>query len=1103
MPGRGLRFPPYFRGNHRKKSGSLTPACVLHTHRGPFAWPVRVLLTFAAYCAQETAIAQRILGIEGQRYWPSVDAVLNRLQRYQQDLDEKLETLTELPGGTAYVAAYGVKRRLPQIVRARNAAGMTFVLDDNNGSTVAEAEGVFGGLENGLRGVVDASAATVRVVRQAIGQMLEAQGYMRERVRLMVLVTQYPRHELVANLRIVNRRDPQCGPVRGIRTAHVYASRFPLELVGALECHAEHPRLKDALTISWLTDATRSGVGVAEALSVPATHEGEMVASALAELAARDVARRIGPDLRQSPTREQLMRTSVQHAVEQLQRAGALASSIMRSADAAPRVGHEDAWFDCLPGGMALLSVMHENAAWRSFHPPWTQQSAYCGGGHANRFNVLEAVGVATPLGIESLRRTVDALRSVRVRDDVSVDTLPFLAAQTLNLHPTTVALHRNRAVALTNPLEWQRAWAELVAHVAASHDAACRVSLLASGLALPPVHAAALLRECAAARPVLGIAARVSIEEAPEREQQWIRRMDSHLALVSDPPGAPRVQPGVPRLPAAHTLVDNAQAGGRMLLETRLATLRFDVEVLARERALDVEGDLVSRFSGVSVGGNEEGELRIARETSVYLCPFAGALATELGTTAMRQFEDMPVFLKHLSEPALVPAQPPPRVVVALQARTSTRTQTRRMHPLLVRLGPDAGATVAVEVHMVRMPAVKQQPDAPTEAVEQVDGTQAMPGLEEHPSVPQTLRLLWERVEQTRELPYAHGVGVDASSCFLYNVERVVQAILALAGHGHAAGTQVQLQPPPPPQWKRVRMELAPGEAPALVRARKNAWVAAVSLTAGGIDALAAMAFADSDAEATAWKRKLQSAPLSQPPSDNEREAYLTELLEPFNPKIETIRPELEAALRAALVSQDVADANNVSQLKELVKREQGALSADRSRPAVTGDENFEYTAQPPLTYDPNKKQVLVNQTSAYLSKWESVAAEAKKRLEDLVKANAPARRENERRQLEAAAARDHELSLWPVVPLVARAVASSIIASVPELVLAPGWASDAQWWQVTEEESRSAPDRARAAEANGWAKAAEFREAMTRCLDRGLVAVPLCELCAVVVRA
>ena len=1032
------------------------------------------------------AVSQRIVGNNRQEFWPSVNALLARLRALAKQVDASLGALVDDPDKqTVTLEAATVRRRLPHVVRMRNNAGMAFVLAQNSGIQVLnESESVVSSLENGLRNVVAASAATLRIVRQATGQFIQADGILRARLCLVLHTTGFPLPEN-ALPRIPNRSAARCDATIGIRTTNFYTARLPADVIGAIERHAQHTRLVEAMSIEWMCTERRTSShkakvekSVASTLQLPATHEGELVAGVLVDLAVEELLRRTRSSLATSPTREQLMHTAAEYAVRQLRLASAVAQRTLYSGSRPLRISNEDAFYDCYPGGMALLRLLHESAIWRSWHAPWTQRNAYCTGGLTDRFGLVEASAHAVPEGLTSLTRMLDLLRNVRIPETLELLGLPFLSAQTMEWHtvhtlPLVLADGSYVPRELGHESTRQHAWLMLAAQIEASYDAACRVSVLASGMRIDRANTHALLRETVAARPILDLAARVSVNDAPLAARESARLRDVPVARVDDGTDARPLQPGLPRVPRTSTLLDNRQPEIRVLFQTRLAMLRFDsVRRRAEERVLDNESGqaLLDRFSGLSINAHNDATAT-RRE---YLVAFGGAFVAELSPTTGRHFEGTAIFSAMLSHPVLSTA-----TGFARLARLRGRIDPESAHPFL--LGIDDSTTV--DATLVPVPAVVQSDENDPEGE----------------SSTQSLRELWERLQRAKQLPSFHGTGVDAASCLLFNVERVVQSLLLLVGHGYDADTVVVFTPPPQPATRLVRTRAPPAELPVLQRARSNVHILALSLTSSGIDALAAIAFPTAATKATEWRSNLVSTvPVTGRPNDTQQQ-YIADILKPFANNRETndslaarLYEALNPTLPAPTTEVAIAATNDPATVTAYIQRYVSKPVTAALVPVLAPPPQPSASTQipPPATAPPAPPSGLASRIVAaekFTNAWRASLEQMATLTTKTNAMNAYAEAENRARVAVAETARAHELSLWPATLAIAQAAAATLVTSVPSVridsVAFPNGEQSTDWQNMKTAMAR-------------WSDAVDAWRA------RGLLAVPLSELVAVVTR-
>ena len=701
-----------------------------------------------------------------------VDVVIARLQALQTALVPR--SPTPLDGTRA-----SLWRSLPHVVSMRNMAGLSLVMEgDEEAISIATSTTPNAKVGDRLQDAVAASAATLRVVRQAVKQFIEVEGANRDRARLQLCLDDAQRAAALEPLRsgAVGTRLRPLGelPTPGqLGTRHIYAPRLPREVVAALTCRAEHVRIEEEQFIRWLTaldgrDA-RDGmdvVGLMASFGLPPSHVGELVLGAMADLAVDDVLDRIGADLTyRAMRRRHLMAPSINVAVRRLKRAAALAKVVYRDALLKVRLAENDPFFECYPEGNTLRKLLNESATWREWEIPPRPGALV-----KARFDRHAEVAMATPMGVKAVGELLDALVGLRASATVPLAQLPFLPAQTLTWYaPSNPMLTSGSATRDALVLQLTHAYAS-----------AQRIQNMAAGLRLVDADRAAVLRECAWARPVLQLAASTTVNLSRSN-------LDTPIAGTSE------AQRALALAPTDRTLVNNLDAKAHQGLRERRASMRVDLAAFEDDEAAD---DLLNAFSRI--------RLQDAAEHHV---PFGASMPGELVPRASRRVEDLPVHVGELLDTTERMATYTNAQVVRIEARLAHDTKADT-HPLVITWERDGN-----EENGERVSASFAFP----RRVAQRDVTGVVQ------DVPATLRDAFLHAKAVHEqLPFAHCVGVDAANAMLFNVERLVQCGLLLASTSRD-DTYADAEPPPWPRRLTVPIPKLPTVPPLLVHAQQR----------------------------------------------------------------------------------------------------------------------------------------------------------------------------------------------------------------------------------------------------------------------------------------
>jgi len=703
-------------------------------------------------------LADFLVGRKSAVYAPSLDALTITLANLRTQVTEQLNTMLDpVSGLSTNAVVVPLMRRLPHVVALRNRSIVTFAVErDDEAIDIAASNTPSANNSDGLRDAVQVANATMRVVRYAITQFIEGEGVVRPRTRLQLVVEptalvgtwgSLDATELGAARPLPERTAPL-----GIHTRHVYAPRLPMDVLGALACRAQHQRIEEAVVVQWLVSdggAADGSPSVATRFGVPSSHTGELLLSVIADLATDEALDRVRSEMSAlSPTRAHLMASAVEVAVQRLRLAGDLARAVFRQRPVRVRVSDHDALFDCYPEGPTLRKLLHEHAMWRGWEAPWFVARDIS---PPSRFEALAAAASAVPMGIGALEQLLDALRGIKAAE-WRLSRMPFLAPQTLAFH-SDEALRALHTRSPGSALLMHNAWAGLAVQVEHSYFAAQRLHVLGQGLPLSNAHRAATLCECAFARPILELVPTGDrLMAVPETERVGLRMLTRPFAQLLRP-----LQEGMPTLPHPRSLLSR-EAAARWL-PARFASMRMDLGALQSERVLaGSAGDLMESFERMHIGPTQ------------HLVPFGAALIEDAVDTASRCFEDTPVYIHALAVP--LPAVDGVQPTAVIRPRPAHDTDTDA-HPLAITIDAQQGG-VAVGMAVAHVPLRRLKDDAATEP-------------------PATLR---EARDQARAADKTTPLGgsIDTTAAFVFAVERLVQSAIAVAGeHG-----SVDVDPPP-----------------------------------------------------------------------------------------------------------------------------------------------------------------------------------------------------------------------------------------------------------------------------------------------------------------
>lgn len=995
-------------------------------------------------------LADFLVGRNRAIFAPSLNALVATLERLRDQVTAQLQTITgELKGLRTEPVAQGLLRRLPHVVATNNRAQLTFALERENEAIETAASGSpLLRASDGLRDAIEASMSTLRDVRRAIAQFVETEGVTRPRARTLLVMNPAAWSDAFVPTAAAElgpeRPLPSLTPPLGIRTRHVYAPRIPIDVVASMTCRSEHKRVEEALVVRWLTapgaddGVATDSAGVAARFGVPNSHVGELVLGMIADLATDEALDRARGVVDLSPTRAQLMATTVEAAVERLMVARDLARAVFRQRPVRVRVADHDALFACFPEGETLRKLLHESAVWRAWQAPWFLET---GVPLRARYEVRAAAASAAPPGVHALEELLDALNGLK-RVDWRLSCMPFLAPQTMAFH-TDEALRMLHTGSPDGALKLRNAWAGLAAQVEHSYFAAQRLHVLAQGLRSPEAHRAAVLLECALTRPILGLVPTgARLDAVPLLEREWLRLLARPIAEELVP-----LQPGVDALPAAHTLLD--RTASHECLRVRLATMRMDLGRLKTERVLQpVPVDtLVDAFARMDLG-----------QPVQYLVPFGAAVEEEAFAAMTRCFEDSPIYVQAINVPTAVASD---ALVVDVRPRRA-RDADADVHPLALTLTTEQSLPVEVSVVVSNVDPVVRAAAAGAAA---------------------PAATLQEAVAQLRTGTAGPlGMGVDAAAAFVFAVERLTQCALAVAGSARARSIWLRANPPPPPVRTDVYVPASVLEPEPLRLAERRVWAVLLLIESGDTRLLVSVLQPSVPALAQELER-LEAVTLAAlgtagrgVPEAEQLVAYLVKALDGKRDAVldTAFRTTLAATFPPGLDFVDYLDQKEVA-----LQQAQLAAAAAQSPEAVA--------AGVPLAprVVPTSSAIA---TARYLN---GVRARAREQFAEAQAENTTERSfglaENARRRARAEAARRAELRLWPMVLGTANAVLRATLTDAPVL-----W-HDAEW-----QDDALLGDEAPVLLAEGNAVLANATVAWRQA---GLMAVPLCELAAVVV--
>jgi len=586
-----------------------------------------------------------------------------------------------------------------------------------------------------LRLAVTNSSQIATAMRRTAAQFIEADGSLRERLRFLIAYDAMPAPAPSANIPKADRREAS------ISTRLFYAPRLPMDVSEALACFERHSRPGHDARVEWLArvppradppyERGLSG-SLAEAIGVPATHAGELVAGVYADMVCDDEIARFGdaPESAYDPMGWQLMRGGTEAATARLRAAAELAGHVF--AETPPRrLEEDDAFFAAYPGGRDLLRALHECASWRRWVPAWkslllNRDGNRCDESRDERLDRLTAAFAAAPRSLASLKQFSKALASAK----------PMLAAKGHDWRSLPYMCTQSLALGFINPRDSKTRYGPLH-QVEHAQRALARLVLLSDALGLAAEHAVALKFEAVCARPILAV---WSQARGPGASQWWDVPMPGDPG--TDPPVAfSQLIVDVPNVSAYPT-----DAPIEDILQNRLASLSLS-DAMDDERA----------SNGMGIG---EAADRLNGDEVQYMVPFGGAALREVAPMVSRALEEAPVFLPLATLPVLPVGGAPFTVTLKAEAPNGAA------NAMQIGWEKTDAAAATVRFRFARIPSAASSPPP-----------------ELGPKRYQSLRATVQDVQDDAVVEGASiGAAVDAASAVMWNIERVLQSLIVAA---------------------------------------------------------------------------------------------------------------------------------------------------------------------------------------------------------------------------------------------------------------------------------------------------------------------------------
>ena len=667
-------------------------------------------------------------------------------------------------------------RLLPQRVVSANVLVPNARLQADNSIEYASESRPLSSAKDGVGQAIAACGAAAPTVRSAAVQFLEMMGSARARLRL------HQRFQAPALLLDFDRLNPNrvralpapttpsnSNPLT-VRTRNLYAVRQPLDVLDAVEAYGQHDQIGARTRIGWLTrpvggdaNSKPDPLSWSALLGVGASHADELAAGAFFDLVCTDIVAR-----QSVGERARLMSSPEAFAAEQLAAAAQLAKEAFDANAAAPtRIEDDDAFYDCLPGGVALRCALRESPAWRRWGRP---MDAFADADRVRRLELAHTTGSGTPVHYAALaaalKRGGAKLQAPKGRSiGMPYERAPYTSVQTLVVADVGSAL----------------------AQVEAAWDALARVGALCEAMAplgVTPARRVSAIVDAAAARPILEIAA-AAPPPPPTAARPWpltdlLARAVRVPAAQIQASVADAVADGAPRRPPA----DARSPAVRGRLQARLASMRLDLEAVADE-GVDREAvdPLSVRMRRCTMAEAE------ADDKCTLLVPFAAGEPPALHPDLCNAyaFDQTPVFtgavlrrLEALVGDAAALARSAPTAPCTIECYEIAWARRQPKHPMQIATSLSAPNRPRVEVGVVL--GSLRIPDDPvlTAAELAVDTLRDALGLARDASN-----------------PAGRGWHVDATSAVLWTIERLVQALhVALASFD---GVDAVVAPPPP----------------------------------------------------------------------------------------------------------------------------------------------------------------------------------------------------------------------------------------------------------------------------------------------------------------
>jgi hypothetical protein len=712
----------------------------------------------------------------------TIKDVLNAVKWVREDMKAEIDNITDTDEDV-------LVRRLPHVCKVQRAMSASARLPTGDGNVDFSAGDspwlrIIGPLNEALK----SANASARSTRNVLSYFQEQDGTARERMRFLIC---YKQSDDVRER--MNNYGREIAPTKGTGTEFsrsidsrlVYAPRMPISIAEATLCYSKHRRHGEETQTAWMADAPQKSL--LSTMGVPSTHTGELLVGAYAHLVCEDLADRFNDKGLYDPRPMHLMRMGTVSAADRLRRASALGNCLLRARrdteeppDTVTRLPDEDAFFEAYPGGADLRLALNECSEWRSWNAFWQHEWKDGCKPTSSPLDQTIAAYLEAPRSSNNMVNIVRAMSKIKSAPSDAKDDLgdwydlPHLCAQSM-------------LGVLSHPSEYGHPLGvfEQVDH---ARRALYRLVKLAKVFGLmdwDDNSVVALLMESAHARPILEIVHRMVVTNtAPEPLRTLCNKPISfgsdYFQQVTDSPL--RAQWSDAARPLYH----------------RLRSLRL--------ANLD-EGEASDAFARMRLNAQDLEE----PETYRLVVPFSGASIRDVSPTMSRAFEEAPIFFE---------LTPTVNIVVDSALDVVKGSRSVRLVPMLT-----SGATNPFEIE-----ATKQQTEEGATNVvvrftmcelSKVYGAQPAATLDKCNTLDKlTTRLLEELGAQTASKKVL-GNAVDAASAILWNVERMLQAMLIGMTMTYASEADPAEMPPVTilldmPPKRKVLQELAP--APSLI---------------------------------------------------------------------------------------------------------------------------------------------------------------------------------------------------------------------------------------------------------------------------------------------